>query len=573
MAAMLSRTFLPAAGIALLMASLPGCRKPTPGGPGNPSTPPPAPEAKAAAILSAEPTSFQAVNRQLDSGGWLYLYLSTEAFLAKARETMAALRPALLHRAEMDEPAKAQAERSWDLAARLFARSGITEISGFGLSSIAMEPGYYQTKAVLHHYEGKGTGFLWKLNGENNGNAFDLLPILPANTALAFRSHFTLAPVLEALHRETEADAELKKAVEEAFARFRQNGGISVEQLINGIGPAWTVILTLDESRPFNVPVPKAGGPITIPEPGLLIEVEIRDPALLARVESALAPLSFATAADADGYKIRKLSLPVLGPFAQSIIVWNENRLTLASSEALWRETLAVTKGGKPGLAALPAVEAALKNHPDSATCLSIIAPSFFAALSRVRQAGFTQSLPKDDPMAQFFADQFAAQADFQRFAVDWTLKTPEGWVYTTRGEVGPAKTIPAAIVFPSAILAGTALPLIQKTGHSRRAGRKAGDDPVNDLRMLEAAIDQWGIEGKQATGAQPTTNDIVPFLKPGTRLHRQLTAAPAATRFILREGLPPVTIPKLGDRPVLSKEWEARYPEEALKPYLPARE
>lgn len=38
--------------------------------------------------------------------------------------------------------------------------SGIQDATGLGLSSVEIEPGLYRNKALLHHYPGKGDGFL-----------------------------------------------------------------------------------------------------------------------------------------------------------------------------------------------------------------------------------------------------------------------------------------------------------------------------------------------------------------------------------------------------------------------------
>jgi|GEM_PF-1420144 len=558
------RTFLPAAGLALLLTALPACRKPAALKEELPATPPPAPETKSPVITSAEPTSYHAVSRHLDPGGWFYLYLSTEAFLARVQEHWTAVRPMLIEMAQPEnEEKKAEMTRVLDAVGRFLLASGISDISGFGVSSIALEPGYYQTRTVLHHYEGKGTGFLWKLSGDGNGNAFDLIPQLPANTALAFRTHFTLAPVLEALRSEMEVSPELKKEVEEAFARFEQATQLRVDQLVNRIGPAWSVIFTLDESRPFTVPLPQATEPLSIPEPGLLIELEVRDPALLARLESELAKLPFATPADEGKLKLRKLSLPVPGPFAQPIIAWEGSRLIIATSEALWRETGAVSRGEKKGLAANPAFQAALKDRPDSATGFSVITPAFYSVRSAIQRPNLARSLPPDAPIVRYLTEHLFATAQNSRLGVDWTVLTNEGWVSNSRSDVGPASAITVVSAVPVAILAGVAVPNFQKARQQAKTTQV-----VAELKTVEAAIDQWAIEKNQSTGAQPTTDDLRPYFKPGTKLHDQMAASPGATRFTLEEGLPPVIIPKVGDRPQLSEEWDERYPGDALKPY-----
>ena len=42
-----------------------------------------------------------------------------------------------------------------------------------------------------------------------------------------------------------------------------------------------------------------------------------------------------------------------------------------------------------------------------------------------------------------------------------------------------------------------------------------------NDLRLIDAAVDQYAIENNKAAGTQPTAADIARFLKSGTRLQK----------------------------------------------------
>ena len=62
------------------------------------------------------------------------------------------------------------------------------------MSSIARETNFYHSKVVLHHYPGKGSGFLWNMFGQKP-HALDGLNLLPATTALATFSDLD-APML-----------------------------------------------------------------------------------------------------------------------------------------------------------------------------------------------------------------------------------------------------------------------------------------------------------------------------------------------------------------------------------------
>src|SRR5208282_5991169 len=95
--------------------------------------------------------------------------------------------------------------KAFDLATRLIADSGIEDVSGVGMSSVEIEKGMYRNKALLHHYPGKGDGFLWQLAGKEP-HPLTGLDFLPDDTALAVFSDADL-PLLWAVTKKEVAQA------------------------------------------------------------------------------------------------------------------------------------------------------------------------------------------------------------------------------------------------------------------------------------------------------------------------------------------------------------------------------
>ncbi|MEI9962204.1 MAG: hypothetical protein WDM76_14050 [Limisphaerales bacterium] len=82
---------------------------------------------------------------------------------------------------------RANVDKAFGAVTRLIKDSGSEDVSGVGISSIEIEKGMYRNKALLHHYPGKGAGFLWNFLGKEP-HALTGLDLLPANTALAIFS-------------------------------------------------------------------------------------------------------------------------------------------------------------------------------------------------------------------------------------------------------------------------------------------------------------------------------------------------------------------------------------------------
>ena len=163
------------AGITFI--SLQGCKEKT-----NTSTP-----ASGASSLgtaqSAEPNSFKEVTSKLDAGGSLYMYVGTEQWLKGLATNVDKLHQMIAGLPGMDEN-RQDIENAFNVGNRLIKESGLENISGIGLSSIAREPGFYRNKIVVHHYAGQGDGFLWSMFGKQP-HELDGLNLLPANTAMA----------------------------------------------------------------------------------------------------------------------------------------------------------------------------------------------------------------------------------------------------------------------------------------------------------------------------------------------------------------------------------------------------
>src|SRR5881409_3997047 len=103
------------------------------------------------ALASAEKTSFQEVTSQLDPGGTLFAYFGTEQWISDASDYVSRWRGILEMVPTFPGEQRAVANKGFDLAQRLIKNSGLEEISGVGMSGIALEKGRYRTKLLVHH--------------------------------------------------------------------------------------------------------------------------------------------------------------------------------------------------------------------------------------------------------------------------------------------------------------------------------------------------------------------------------------------------------------------------------------
>ena len=151
---------------------------------------------------SAVKSSFEAVAARLDPNGHLYAYLSTEQALARLGEGLEGLITLAKTGTEagsslMDNPFVAPIiEGVLGVVEPAYRQSGIGEISGVGMSSLAIEENLWRSKMFVHHQPGKGSGLIWDAFGEQP-HTMDVLSLPPDNTASLMHGDLDVKRVID----------------------------------------------------------------------------------------------------------------------------------------------------------------------------------------------------------------------------------------------------------------------------------------------------------------------------------------------------------------------------------------
>ncbi|MCX6907186.1 MAG: hypothetical protein NTY01_03995 [Verrucomicrobia bacterium] len=305
---------------------------------------------EAPAVVSAERNSFNEVTARLDRGGSLFVYLGTEQWLTGLHERVSVLRDLVLADANMGERERKNAQKGFDVAARLVQRIGVESISGVGLSRVALEPGFYRTKGFVHHYSDQGAGWLWNWLGRKS-HPLGGLDCLPVNTAWATFFDLDLAAawtaILQELHETGNAEAEA--AMQKVSNDTERQGGQKLETILGSLAGEFGMVLTLDFANKITVPMGRS--PMEIPQPGLAIVTKVKDDTLFNAVDRQLKQNPMVTASEKDGVRMRSFSVPALAMFKiQPVLARTGDWLVLASSDELLWQMLDAKAGKKPGL-------------------------------------------------------------------------------------------------------------------------------------------------------------------------------------------------------------------------------
>ncbi len=301
---------------------------------------------------SAVKNSFQEVTSHLDPGGNLYLYLSTEEWLNGLSSQIAQIRDILNAVPDTSAADKQNASLTIGLVSNLVKQSGIEEISGFGMSSLAVEKGLYHSKAMLHHYRGNNTGYLWSMFGKQP-HALDGLDLLPANTAFASFSDLDFSLLWSVLNKEIDQSgiAAARQAMQGIRDQFALMSGSSLDKALASLGGECGIVFTLDDTGTSNAFFP--GTSVQIPQAGFMLVCKVKDDTIFDMIDSTLRTNPQVIRTNRSGLRMRTMPSP--GPMPINLrpsFARSDNYLFIASNDALIEATVEVKAGRRIGLKA-----------------------------------------------------------------------------------------------------------------------------------------------------------------------------------------------------------------------------
>lgn len=503
---------LTCAGLCLLFTS--GCKKE------NASVPSTKP------VVSVEKNSFKEVTSQLDPGGSLYLYLSTEQFLSDLSQKVAALRPALLSIPNLDSEQQANLGRALDLVTNLMIQSGVQDVSGFGMSSVTAEPGFYHTKSFLHHYPGKGRGFLWNILGQQ-AHALAGLEMLPTNTAMAIFSDADLPLVWSVIQKQaTQSGFPQAQAFLEKFpGEFQKATGVTLASLLDSLGGEYGLVMTLDSSKMIPVPLPTSQ-PLTVPEPGLAIVIKVKDDTIFNRIDQELGKKGQQLIrVDKPNLKMRTMSLPLPLPLQlRPTIASSKGYLFIATTDALIQEMLAIKDGQHPGLKSTEEFKHVANNIPEEGNRFVFVSARFGQMFKDIQQTAMQM---KPNAPQQLIQSLFNTKPGF---CYSVGANTSEGWFAVANSSRSPTTALVAVAAVGPAVLAGIAIPNFVR---AREVSQR--NACINNLRQLDAAKQQWALETGKTGTSMPAMDDLRPYLN-------GRIACPAGGYYTLRSVAEPPT-------------------------------
>lgn len=456
---------------------------------------------------SAEHNSFKEVTSQLDPGGSLYLYLGTEQWLTNLSTVVDQLHE-MAGSLPNAQDQRQSIDNAFTIGNRLIKDSGLQDISGIGISSIAREPGLYRNKFVVHHYPGQGDGFLWTIFGKKPHN-LDGLNLLPANTAVAAFYDVDSAEIWSVIKKQCEASGfpQATNALKQFQDQFVRNVGIEWEQVVNSLDGEFGIVVTLDESHLLKIPSGNQES-FEVPEPAFMFVAKVKNDAIFKRIDIVMKQRGVRgiISADKNGVQMRTVPVPVpvipinfRPTFAQA-----GNYFFFATTDALIQEVIAV-KDGKPGLKSSDEFKKLSAGIPEQGNQFCFLSQRFSQTAMTLQQRAMNANGEVPQQVKDFM--QSVLQPDKAAFTYSVGSTTDEGWITIANGNQSSGNLIAASAVVP-AVLAAAALPAMAKAKENSQ--RTAC---LNNLIAIQGAKQQWAMDQKKPGSAVPTWQDIQQYL------------------------------------------------------------
>ena len=439
-----------------------GCHKNEPAPPAASATAPQTPE-----IVSAEKNSFNEVTAKLNKGGNLFVYLSTEQTLRGLSNRISAISNFASAWPGIPPDGREKLGQVLEALDDFVVTSGIDQISGIGMSSIAREPGFYYGKIVVHHYEGQNGGVIWSLFG-TAPHPLEL-DLLPESTALAFFSDFDLPMAWTSVSNFAAGLGipGVADGLHQAPVQFQKQTGLELAGVLHSLVGAYGMIFTLDEHKKVTLPVP--GHPLEVPSSGLAIVIKVNSDLIFNRVDEALKGNPLVSKVDEPGLKMRTMNIPLPIPMdLRPSLARFGDYLVVASSDTLVREIVAVKSGGNKGFKATAEFKKLSQDIPDRGNSFGLVTSAFSRTMFEVHQQFAGQQAAAGQPIPQFF------NGASNSFSYSVGVNGPQGWEGFANGNHNmQALVVPAAAAVGAA--AAIAIPNFIK---ARQAAQQTNSTP-----------------------------------------------------------------------------------------------
>ena len=457
---------------------------------------------------AAEP-SVNPVLQQLDLDGDFVLFMKTDTveqrvldYVETLGNTLTASLGGSASAVELEEVAaglaKLKAGIEW---------SGLLSLESYATSMAPSEGTLSRVVTIVHHSAADADKPLWRI-AASEPKVLKGIHYVPAHAVYAVNSTISLSEVWKTVNEavSTFFSVEQGVAFNQQVAMAEMVLGTNISALAESLDNEILFSIQLSEEKETVLPLGQSS--ITIPEPSLLIGLQTRTPLLgnliLEKLKLAQMPVAESTY---GGFTLHTLNLPLPSPVpVQVTLVATKDYLLLGSTREAVEQALD-SQANQNGLVASPLYQKLLGDAPEKTSGIEFVSPRFMQVYLKVMQQSMGMQAPEAASMMNSMLGGYANLCSGSYY-----LKTPTGIYSKGLADYGGAKPIEMAAAAYAGMLSAIAIPSFHKA-------RVNAQENVcrNNLRILDAAKEQWAMENGKADGETVTEADISEYIPGGS--------------------------------------------------------
>lgn len=337
-------------------------------------------------ITSCVSTTYDQVVPVLDAGGSMLFYMDTKGLDQASDQLFDMLRRLAKIGAKGNATEAEMASKAIDVCASFVKTSGLTEIDGFGCSTIQTAQGRFHSKSIAHRKVDPGNeGLIWSLMQSKDPatRGSDLLKVMPANAAVVVGGDCNLAEFRNWLKKTLKSSGSTEAI--EGFDKFEKeaaDAGFSLDSVLASYGGRLAMVIAIDDQQ--KMPVPMLQEPIAMPMAALVVAVN--DGKLFDTIAEKLTKDGKLKVTGAGDHRQILLAegTPGLPPAFNPVLVQDGRLLVLATVPA-FADSIFATRAKGAGLLGTPEFQDWSRHIGAEANGFSYISPAATAMFAGLR--------------------------------------------------------------------------------------------------------------------------------------------------------------------------------------------
>ncbi len=399
-------------------------------------------------------------------------------------------------------------------------KSGFYGFQGLGMSVVPRTDGLNTVKCFIARDPDVTWSPLWKATVGGNPRKMVCTDFLSADTEMA-RTGTEEYGALWKLVRSGVAELgspAVAAAFDAQISGLATNMGVNLDKVFESLGAEGFFAIQFSKTETITIPGKGSEAPVKMAKPGFLIGVAVKDDTLVKSLEAAIAKTGMLSITNrAGGIKVVNIPFP-MPPFVplQPAYAMHGGFFLLGSTPAVLADGIKAFES-KDGLASTPEFKKAFEGLTMVNNGISYMTPRFMNTIMDVQKALIAREPGEGAKMAGMMDGMMGWKRNMS--AAQIFLNKRNGVLITGVSSAGAKEMVASVMVAPFAMMAGIAIPSIMSARTMSRSHARSipqENDCVNNLRMMEAAKEQWALMEKKESGDEVKASDIIQFLGEG---------------------------------------------------------